>query len=100
MIQTHAAKMTDSLLKVEGLKTVFDTPRGLVRAVDTIDLKIRRGETFGVVGESGSGKTVMALSLMRLIRPPGRMTWGRLPQTLRPYAERRSDGADAGRLHL
>ena len=78
MIQTHAAKMTDSLLKVEGLKTVFDTPRGLVRAVDTIDLKIRRGETFGVVGESGSGKTVMALSLMRLIRPPGRIVSGEI----------------------
>jgi len=68
--------MSDYLLEVHGLKTVFDVPRGEVRAVDSIDFAIRRGETFGVVGESGSGKTVMAMSLMQLIRPPGRITGG------------------------
>jgi oligopeptide/dipeptide ABC transporter ATP-binding protein len=68
----------DPILAVERLVTLFDTPRGVLRAVDTVDLAIRHGETFGVVGESGSGKTVMALSLMRLIRPPGRIASGEI----------------------
>ncbi len=61
------------LLRVENLRTSFATARGLLRAVDGVDLEIRPGRTLGVVGESGSGKSVTALSIMRLIDPPGRI---------------------------
>ena len=66
-------------LKVEGLKTYFDTARGVARAVDGIDFEILGGETLGVVGESGCGKSVTALSIMRLFpSPPGRIAGGRI----------------------
>ena len=66
-------------LKVEGLKTYFDTVRGVVRAVDGIDFEIMGGETVGVVGESGCGKSITALSIMRLFpSPPGRIAGGRI----------------------
>ena len=59
------------LLRVENLRTSFQTERGTVRAVDGVDLALDAGRTLGVVGESGSGKSVTALSIMRLIDPPG-----------------------------
>ena len=62
-----------ALLEVRGLSTVYDTPEGQIRAVDGVDLTVGRGEILGVVGESGSGKTTLVISLMRLIKPPGRM---------------------------
>ena len=64
------------LLRVEGLRTWFRTSSGIARAVDGVDLVIDEGRTLGVVGESGSGKSVMALSIMRLIEPPGRIQPG------------------------
>ncbi|MBO9381625.1 MAG: methionine ABC transporter ATP-binding protein, partial [Roseiflexus sp.] len=45
----------DVLLEVRGLKTYFFTEAGVVRAVDGIDLTVRRGEALGIVGESGCG---------------------------------------------
>jgi oligopeptide/dipeptide ABC transporter ATP-binding protein len=66
----------DELLRVQSLQTYFRTPRGLLRAVDGIDLSIAAGGTLGVVGESGSGKSVTALSVMRLVDPPGRIEPG------------------------
>jgi oligopeptide/dipeptide ABC transporter ATP-binding protein len=59
------------LLRVEGLRTWFDSDRGPIRAVDGVDLEIDAGRTLGVVGESGSGKSVTALSVLRLVDPPG-----------------------------
>ncbi len=69
--------MNNPLLQIQGLKTCFFTRKGVVKAVDGVDLRINEGETLGLVGESGCGKTVTALSIMRLIPEPiGRIVEG------------------------
>uniref|UniRef100_A0A7V3JAR6 ABC transporter ATP-binding protein n=1 Tax=candidate division CPR3 bacterium TaxID=2268181 RepID=A0A7V3JAR6_UNCC3 len=66
-------------LKIEGLKTYFNTAQGIVKAVDGVNLEIYGGETLGVVGESGCGKSMTALSIMRLFpSPPGRIAGGKI----------------------
>ncbi len=66
-----------SLLEVDGLTTVFDQPDGrAAAAVHEVSFHVDAGETLGLVGESGSGKSVTALSIMRLVQPPGRITAG------------------------
>ncbi|MEE9508608.1 MAG: ABC transporter ATP-binding protein [Anaerolineales bacterium] len=64
------------LLEVNELRTCFDTEDGVVNAVDGVDFYLKRGEVLGLVGESGCGKTVTALSIMQLIRKPGRIEQG------------------------
>jgi len=65
------------LLRIEDLHTYFFTYEGVVKAVNGIDLAIRKGETLGLVGESGCGKSVTSLSIMRLTpRPQGRTVKG------------------------
>jgi oligopeptide/dipeptide ABC transporter ATP-binding protein len=66
----------DPVLAVEDLHTVFETAAGTVRAVRGVSFELRRGERLGVVGESGSGKSAMALSILGLVEPPGRVTGG------------------------
>jgi peptide/nickel transport system ATP-binding protein len=56
----------------------YETPRGMVRAVDDVSFDIRPGERFGLAGESGSGKSSMALTIMRLIKPPARVMGGEI----------------------
>ena len=69
----------DTLLSIRGLRTYFHTESGVAKAVDGVDLDIRRGEVLGLVGESGSGKSVTALSILRLIpSPPGRIEAGEI----------------------
>jgi oligopeptide/dipeptide ABC transporter ATP-binding protein len=66
-----------ALLEVRGLQTHFASERGVVRAVDGVDLRLERGRTLGIVGESGCGKSVTALSIMGLVpQPPGRIAAG------------------------
>jgi oligopeptide/dipeptide ABC transporter ATP-binding protein len=64
------------ILRVRGLCTEFATAHGLVRAVDHVSFELARGETLGIVGESGSGKSVTALSVLRAVPEPGRVTAG------------------------
>lgn len=69
---------TPPLLEVSGLYTSFKTDEGMVRAVDGVDFTVRKGEILGIVGESGCGKSVTSLSVMRLIRPPGKIDRGEI----------------------
>src|SRR5690606_40520469 len=64
------------LLEVSELKTQFPTRAGLVRSVNDVSFYIDEGEMLGLVGESGCGKSITALSVMRLIYPPGRIAGG------------------------
>lgn len=67
------------ILEVNNLQTHFTTDAGIVKAVDNISFKVRKGETVGIVGESGSGKSVTSLSLMKLIKdPPGKIVGGEI----------------------
>jgi len=90
-----------ALLAVDGLKTVFHTRDGMLRAVDGVGFSLRPAETLAIVGESGCGKSVTALSLMRLVPdPPGRIVGGRVELagvdllSLKEEAMRRVRGKD------
>ncbi|MFL5613290.1 MAG: ABC transporter ATP-binding protein [Gemmatimonadaceae bacterium] len=65
--------MADALLQIENLRTFFYGEAGVARAVDGVTFSVGTGETIGLVGESGCGKSVTALSVLRLVRPPGRV---------------------------
>jgi len=66
------------MLKIENLKTYFDTFAGLVKAVDGVSLEVKSGETLGLVGESGSGKSVTALSILGIVPRPGKIVDGKI----------------------
>src|SRR6185312_11927343 len=66
------------VLEVIDLATHFPTSAGTVRAVDGVSFRVMPGETVGIVGESGSGKSMTALSVMRLIEPPGYVAAGQI----------------------
>ncbi|MBN1885750.1 MAG: ABC transporter ATP-binding protein [Candidatus Krumholzibacteriota bacterium] len=68
----------EPLLEIRDLMTFFETEEGTARAVDGVSFEVGRGETVGLVGESGCGKSVTALSVMRLVDPPGRIAGGRI----------------------
>ena len=68
--------MSEFLLQVQDLTTVFRTSRRTLTAVDRISFGIREGETFALVGESGSGKSVTALSVIRLLPEAASLTSG------------------------
>lgn len=68
--------MSAPVLRVEGLCVSYAHSLGLVRAVDDVSFTLQPGERFGLAGESGSGKSTMALAILRLIKPPGRIDGG------------------------
>ncbi len=68
--------MNDAILRVDRLRVAYDHPRGAVRAVDEVSFSLRAHERFGLAGESGSGKSTMALAILRMIKPPGRIEGG------------------------
>jgi oligopeptide/dipeptide ABC transporter ATP-binding protein len=65
-------------LEVRNLRTSFFTRHGILRAVDHVSFTLKPRERLAIVGESGSGKSVTALSIMRLVRPPGRIESGEI----------------------
>ena len=81
--------MTAPLLELDDLHTFFYTDNGVARAVDGVSFTVNAGETVGVVGESGCGKSVTALSILRLVRPPGR---------IEPTSQIRFEGTDLMKL--
>ena len=70
------ATRTETLLELRGLQVEYGYDALAVRAVDGIDLQIRQGEILGLAGESGCGKTTIANAVMRILRPPGRISGG------------------------
>ena len=70
--------MKSSLLEVKNLIIEFQNESHLVHAVNGINFTLYKGETLGIVGESGTGKSVTALSIMRLINPPGKIAGGEI----------------------
>src|SRR5262247_4546808 len=64
------------LLDVRDLTVEFSTRRGIVRAVEHVDISIAKGETLGIVGESGSGKSVTSYAVMRILDRAGRIAEG------------------------
>ena len=80
------------ILEVQNLKTHFFLEEGVVRAVDGVSFEMGRGSVLGVVGESGCGKSVLARSIMRIVRPPGESLEGQIM-----YHRPSSGPLDAGR---
>ena len=70
--------MPDTLVDIKNLRTYFHLAEGVVRAVDGVDLVIKKQKTMGIVGESGCGKSIMSLSLMRLIPAAGKLEEGQI----------------------
>lgn len=68
----------EPILQVENLHTRFYTDQGELPAVNGIDFDIEKGKIMALVGESGCGKTVTALSILRLVPPPGKITSGKI----------------------
>ena len=78
MANNDAPSNNDHILDVRGLRTFFYTEDGVVRAVDGVDLHVKRGEVLGLVGESGCGKSVTSFSIMRLVGIPGKIVEGEI----------------------
>jgi peptide/nickel transport system ATP-binding protein len=77
----------EAILEVRGLRTSFPTGGGFVHAVDNVSFNVRKGEAMALVGESGCGKSVTAMSIMRLVASPGRITAGEVRFKGRNLAE-------------
>jgi oligopeptide/dipeptide ABC transporter ATP-binding protein len=66
----------DPILEIHGLSIAYPISIGTVRAVESVSLSVRKGEVLGIVGESGCGKSTLGLSILKLMKPPGRISAG------------------------
>jgi peptide/nickel transport system ATP-binding protein len=69
----HMNENEDIILEVKDLTTYFHLDEGILKAVDGVDLWIKRGKTLGIVGESGCGKSVTSQALLRIVPKPGKV---------------------------
>jgi peptide/nickel transport system ATP-binding protein len=74
--ETSEATASRPLLEVQDLTVEFATRRGIVRAVQNVNITVAKGETLGIVGESGSGKSVTSYAVMRILDRAGRIAQG------------------------
>jgi peptide/nickel transport system ATP-binding protein/oligopeptide transport system ATP-binding protein len=78
-LQVDGSTSVDALLEIKNLHTYFLMERGVVKAVNGVDLTLARQATLGIVGESGCGKSVTSMSILRLIKePPGKIVKGEI----------------------
>jgi len=70
--------MAETLIDIQDLYVNFYTYRGIVRAINGVNLQINEGEFFGLVGETGCGKSVTASAILDLVRNPGRIESGKI----------------------
>ncbi|HLV37211.1 MAG TPA: ATP-binding cassette domain-containing protein, partial [Spirillospora sp.] len=80
------SEQQEIILQVENLSVVYRAQRGLVRAVNNVDLELRKGDTLALIGESGSGKTTLGLALVRMLAksaviPTGKVLYTRAGKT-------------------
>ena len=68
----------ENLLSVNNLRVGFDKEGKILEALKDVSFSIAKGEKVALVGESGSGKTLLALSILRLIEPPGKIIEGEI----------------------
>ena len=100
----------DTILEVEDLRVTFDMREGKVRAVDGVNLHVKKGEVLGIVGESGSGKSLTARAVMNLLpraalKPEGRVEFRESPQqtidvTREPSLSRRMRALRGGSIGM
>ena len=91
------------VLSVQDLRVSYHTRAGAIKAVDGVSFNLNAGQRLGLVGESGSGKSTIALSLLRLIKPPGRIEGGEIfldGTDLRTLSERQMRRARLAKVSL
>ncbi len=67
-----------NVLEINELSVHYMTPRGAVKAANDVNLYVKQGEIVGLVGESGCGKTTVAMSILQMVQPPGRIVKGKI----------------------
>ena len=82
----------EPILELKNVKTTFKVPKGILKAVNGVDLTIYKGETVGLVGESGCGKSTLGKTIMRLYRPDE----GQVSQSPQPGGRRQKLWTDGG----
>jgi peptide/nickel transport system ATP-binding protein len=95
-MEENVRSKQDLLLDVQNVSVVYDSADGEVYAVNDVSFTLRRGEILGLAGESGSGKSTLAYALARLLRPPARVTGGRVLY----YPHARTEKNGNGRMDL
>jgi peptide/nickel transport system ATP-binding protein len=77
-LEEPVRETAQTLIEIEDLVVDYPLPRGVARAVDHVSLSIDAGEMVGLAGESGCGKSTVAQAILRVLRPPGEISGGRI----------------------